>query len=157
MTCIGNNDQSKVSCSAELSMKNLGASHLRFMFQLYLQNFNISLVTFIVISSFLCCVFACMFLFHKADVYVLYVEQTGFKSKQLLYTSNLKMVAPLAEQLRALFLNHSIISPLCLVWVPAPHWPHVRQAKFCLRVCQVFFLWVLLFSSHLLIGLSHMS
>ena len=26
-----------------------------------------------------------------------------------------------------------IISPLCLVWVRAPLWPHVRQAKFCLR------------------------
>ena len=24
--------------------------------------------------------------------------------------------------------------------VRAPHWPHVRQAKFCLRVCQVVFL-----------------
>ena len=40
----------------------------------------------------------------------------------------------------ALFLNHSIISLLYLVWVRAPHWPHVRQAKFCLRVCQVVFL-----------------
>ena len=47
---------------------------------------------------------------------------------------------------RALFLNHSIISSLCLVRVRAPHWPHVRQAKFCLRVCQVVFLWVLPFS-----------
>ena len=36
-------------------------------------------------------------------------------------------------------LNHSIISPLCLVWVRAPLWAHVRQAKFCLRVCQVVF------------------
>ena len=34
---------------------------------------------------------------------------------------------------------HSIISPLCLVWVRAPHWPHVRQDKFCLRVCKVVF------------------
>ena len=33
--------------------------------------------------------------------------------------------------------NHSIISPLCLVWVRAPHWPHVRQAKFYLRVFQM--------------------
>ena len=49
-------------------------------------------------------------------------------------------------------LNHSIISPLCLVWVRAPFWPHVRQAKFCLRVCQMFFLVVLPFSPHLLIG-----
>ena len=65
--------------------------------------------------------------------------------------------ATVAERLRAPFLNHSIISPLCLVWVRAPLWPHVRQAKFCLRVCQVFFLGVLPFSTHLLIGPSHMS
>ena len=53
-------------------------------------------------------------------------------------------------------LNHSIISPLCLVWVRVPLWAHVRQAKFCLRVCQVVFLGVLPFSPHL-IGPSHMS
>ena len=53
---------------------------------------------------------------------------------------------PVAERLRALFLNHSIISPLCLVWVRAPLWPHVRQAKFCLLMCQVVFLGVLTFS-----------
>ena len=34
---------------------------------------------------------------------------------------------------------------------------HVRQAKFCLCVCQVVFLWVLQFSPHLLNGTSHMS
>ena len=34
---------------------------------------------------------------------------------------------------------------------------YVRQGKFCLRVCQVVFLGVLPFSSHLLIGLSHLS
>ena len=28
------------------------------------------------------------------------------------------------------------------MWVRAPLWPHVRQAKFCLRVCQVVFLGV---------------
>ena len=61
------------------------------------------------------------------------------------------------ERLRALFLNHPIISPLCLMWVRAPLWPHVRQAKFCLRVCQVVFLGVLPFSPHSLIGPSHMS
>ena len=58
---------------------------------------------------------------------------------------------------RALFPNHSIISPLCLVRVRAPLWPHVRQAKFCLQVCQVVFLGVLPFSPHLLIGPSLMS
>ena len=31
------------------------------------------------------------------------------------------------------------ICPLCLVWVRAPRWHHVRQANVCLRVCQVFF------------------
>ena len=48
----------------------------------------------------------------------------------------------MAEWVRSLYfsaLNHSIISPLCLVLVRAPHWPHVRQAKFCLQVCQVVF------------------
>ena len=30
------------------------------------------------------------------------------------------MFAPVAERLRALFLNHSIMSPLCLVWVRGP-------------------------------------
>ena len=48
------------------------------------------------------------------------------------------VAAPVVEQLRALFLDHSIISPLCPKWVRAPLWPYVRQAKFCLRVCQVF-------------------
>ena len=50
--------------------------------------------------------------------------------------------APVAEWVRSLYfsaLNHSIISPLCLVKVRALHWPHVRQDKFCLRVCQVVF------------------
>ena len=28
--------------------------------------------------------------------------------------------APVAERLRVLFLNHSIMSPLCLVWVRGP-------------------------------------
>ena len=58
------------------------------------------------------------------------------------------LAAPVAERLRALFPNHSIISPLCLVWV---------RAKFCLRVCQVFFHGDLPFSPHLLISPSHIS
>ena len=36
--------------------------------------------------------------------------------------------APVAEWVRSLYfsaLNHSIISPLCLVSVQAPHWPHM--------------------------------
>ena len=36
-------------------------------------------------------------------------------------------VAPVAKPLRALFLYHSIISPLCLVCVRAPLWP--REAS----------------------------
>ena len=36
--------------------------------------------------------------------------------------------ARMAERLRALFLNHSIISPLCLVSV-RPRTGHLRQAK----------------------------
>ena len=67
---------------------------------------------------------------------------------------------PVAEWLKALIfditaLNHS--TPLCPVWVRAPLLPHVKQAKFCLRVCQVVFLGVLPFSPHILIGPSHMS
>ena len=55
-------------------------------------------------------------------------------------------------------LHCFFISPLCLVWVRALHSPNVRQAKFCLRVCwHVFFLGILQFSPHLLIGPSHKS
>ena len=41
--------------------------------------------------------------------------------------------------------------------VLALHSAHVRQAKFCLRVCHAVFLGVLPFSPHLQIGPSHMS
>ena len=51
-------------------------------------------------------------------------------------------------------LDHSIISPLWLVWVRAPHGSQVRQVKFYLWVCQVVFPGVLPFSPHLLIGSS---
>ena len=64
--------------------------------------------------------------------------------------------APMAKRLRALFLNHSIISPLCLLWVRAPLWPHVRQALLLAGVSGVFSRG----SSphlHVLIGPSHMS
>ena len=54
-------------------------------------------------------------------------------------THNIASSGPRGQGLRTLFLNHSIISPLCLVWVRAPLSPYVRQAKFCLRVCQVVF------------------
>ena len=67
------------------------------------------------------------------------------------------MRRPRYRAVKSAVFNHSIISPLCLVWIRAPLWPHMRQAKFCLRVCQVVFLGVLPFSSHLLIGPSHMS
>ena len=49
------------------------------------------------------------------------------------------------------------ICPLCLVWVRAPCWHHVRQANFCLRVCQVFFSRESPVFAHLLIGPTHMS
>ena len=49
------------------------------------------------------------------------------------------------------------ICPLCLVWVRAPRWQHVRQANFCLRVCQVFFSRESPVFAHLLVGPSHMS
>ena len=41
-------------------------------------------------------------------------------------TTNQMRVVPVAEWLRVLFLNHLIISPLCLVWIRAPLWPHLR-------------------------------
>ena len=66
----------------------------------------------------------------------------------LAYETNFTRASPVVERLGALSLNRSIISPLCLVRVRAPLWPHVRQAKFCLRVCQVVFLGVLPFSPH---------
>ena len=71
---------------------------------------------------------------HRDMTKLLFTGMMNLKTNK--YFSVLLMVA---EQLRALFLNHSIISPLCLVWDRAPLWPHVRQAKFCLTVCQVFF------------------
>ena len=74
-----------------------------------------------------------------------------------LMTKKNTQASPAAEQLRVLFHNHLIISPLCLVWVQDPQWPHVRQAKFCLRVCQPIFLGVLPFSPHLLLGAFYMS
>ena len=43
------------------------------------------------------------------------------------------------------------------MWVRVPLWPHMRQAKFCLRVCQVFFSRGFPVFAHLLIGPSHMS
>ena len=72
------------------------------------------------------------------------------KTSLMLYEPPLSHTAahggPRVRGIRALFLNHSIISPLCLGWIRAPHWRDVRQAKFCLRVCQVVFLGVLPFA-----------
>ena len=48
-------------------------------------------------------------------------------------------------------------SPLCLVWVQAPYVAHKTSQVLLAGVWQVAFLGVLLFSSHLLIGPSHMS
>ena len=87
--------------------------------------------------------------------YVIYTS--SFDTLSEVQGLNVCLAAPMVERLRALFLNHLIISPLCLMWVRAPIWPHVRQAKFCLRVCQVVFLGALPFSPQLLIGPSHMS
>ena len=80
------------------------------------------------------------------DTLFAHMQIVGFLCGSSYVHLNSCTAAPVAEQLRTLFLNHSIISLLCLVWVQAPHWPHVRQAKICLRVCQVVFLGVLPFS-----------
>ena len=100
----------------------------------------------------------CFFLFfYLQDTLACFLCTEQIKKKGGGVSSSLILMsaaAPVAERLRAPSLNHSFISPLCLVWVRTPLWPHVRQAKFCLRMCQVVFL---LFSPHLLIGPSHMS
>ena len=67
-----------------------------------------------------------------------------------------KSSLPVAERLRALFLNHSIISPLCLVWVRAPLWPRETSQVLLAGVPGVFS-WGPPVLAHLLIGPSHMS
>ena len=44
----------------------------------------------------------------------------------------------MAERLRGLSLNHSIISPLCLVWVRAPLWPRETSQVLLAGVPGVF-------------------
>ena len=46
---------------------------------------------------------------------------------------------PEVEQLRALFLNHSNISPLRLVWVRAPYCPHVNKPSSACGCVRCFF------------------
>ena len=77
--------------------------------------------------------------------YVLFPQSMCNHKAVCIYTypkrlSKVSFAAPVAEWVRSLYfsaLNHSIISPLCLVKVRVPHWPHVGQDKFCLRVSQV--------------------
>ena len=56
--------------------------------------------------------------------------------------------SPVTEWVRSLIPTLLIIRspPLWPLWVRAPHWSHVGQAKFCLRVCQVVFLGYYLFA-----------
>ena len=124
-------------------------------------------ITFVSFTQFLKNIQNSFLLYTLNEAYVFKIVFNEYLEEVLLFIinviiffslfSHLSRRPPVAERLRALFLNHSIISSLCLVWVRAPLWPHVRQAKFCLRVCQVVFLGVLPFSPHLLIGPSHMS
>ena len=44
----------------------------------------------------------------------------------------------MAERLRALFLNHLNISPLCLEWVQAPLWPRETSQVLLAGVPGVF-------------------
>ena len=82
---------------------------------------------------------------HLLRLYSLVCVIQGRKPRRPIFSqrgSNIVVAALVAEWVRSLYfsaLNHSIISPLCLVWVRAPHWPHLRQAKYFLRVCQVVF------------------
>ena len=64
-------------------------------------------------------------------------------------------VAPVAERLRALFFNHSIISPLCLVMSPAQATCETSQVLLA-GVPGGFSLGSPVFA-YLLIGPSHMS
>ena len=82
---------------------------------------------------------ATLFFGHFCEIFVC-TDATNFDSVRDIH--GLSWAASVAETVRSLYFsafNHSIISPLWLVKVRAPHWPHVRQAKFCLRVCQVVF------------------
>ena len=63
---------------------------------------------------------------------------------------------PRGRAVRALFLNHSIISPLCLLWVRAPLWPRETSHVLLADVPGGFSLDSPVFA-HLLIGPSHMS
>ena len=45
---------------------------------------------------------------------------------------------PVAERLRVLFLDHSIISPLRLVGVRAPHWPREASQVLLAGVSGIF-------------------
>ena len=55
------------------------------------------------------------------------------------------------------FINalHSIISPLCLVWVKAPHWARETLLSSACQYAMCLFSGVFPFSSNLLIGPSH--
>ena len=63
----------------------------------------------------------------------------------------------MAERLRALFLNHSIISPLCLVWGSNPALATCETSQVLLAGVPGGFSRGYPFSPHLLIGPSHMS
>ena len=63
---------------------------------------------------------------------------------------------PVAKWLRALFLIHLIISPLCLVWVRAPLWP-LETSQVLLAGVPGGFSLESPVVAHLLIDPSHMS
>ena len=76
----------------------------------------------------------CVGYFSMRNPYMKFLEPQYIRT----HTETHTRAAPVAEWVMSLnfsALNHSIISLLCL-----PHWPHVRQVKFCLRVCQLVFL-----------------
>ena len=107
---------------------------------------TMALISFAVTAKLICA-----FVFAYADCWFSHEAAHFIVPLVVTYCFMIVAAAPVAEWLRALFLNHSIISPLCLVWVRTPHWPHVRQAKFCFRVCQVVFLGGSPVFTHLLI------
>ena len=68
---------------------------------------------------------------------------TGVKFCQEIISSK---ATPVAERLRALFLNHSIISPLCLVWGSSPTLATFETSQVLFAGVQVVFPGVLPFS-----------
>ena len=86
-----------------------------------------------------------MFSWYKYLIVSLVFSHLGF------WSGNLFLIAPFPDLCLLVpfsrvdgCIKQISICPLCLVWVRAPRWQHVRQANFCLRVCPTSRLHVLI-------------